>query len=47
MNKLEKKCTEALNKLIEKDTIKTNLVCVKVDSKGNKTWTRKNNHNKE
>ena len=41
MNKLEKKCTEVLNKLIEKDTIKNNLVCVAVDSKGNRTWTRK------
>lgn len=41
MDKLSKKCTEILNKLIEKDTIKHNLVCVAVDSRGNKTWTRK------
>ena len=41
MNKLEKKCTEVLNKLIKKDTIKHNLVCVAIDSNGNRTWTRK------
>ena len=42
MNKLLNKCTEVLNKLIKKDTIKNNLVCVAVDSKGNRTWKRKN-----
>ena len=41
MNKLLNKCTEVLNKLIKKDTIKHNLVCVAIDSKGNRTWTRK------
>ena len=41
MNKLEKKCPEVLNKLIKKDTIKHNLVCVAIDSNGNRTWKRK------
>lgn len=42
LSKLSKECSKVLNKLIETDNRKNNLVCVKVDSKGNKVWTRRN-----
>ena len=43
LSKLSKECSKVLNKLIETDNRKNNLVCVAVDSKGNRTWKRKNN----
>lgn len=43
---LEKKCSEVLNKLWEKDNKKSNLICIGKDKNGNKRYTTKSKNNK-
>tara|TARA_R100001594_G_scaffold138978_1_gene183008 strand:- start:98 stop:280 length:183 start_codon:yes stop_codon:yes gene_type:complete len=43
---LSKELTKILNKAIKKDNKELNLVCIKKDKNGNKTYTRKSKRNK-